>query len=89
MVWPGFLQQLSAVLNPEDTEHNLGEGLKRLSGGRVPSRVICTGHRCSTAALSNPKPHVPSSHSRLKLNRRTLCVLLHFPIHGAAADLKS
>ena len=47
MVDAGFLQQLSAVLDPEDTEHNVGEVLKRLSGGRTPSRVICTGHRCA------------------------------------------
>ena len=41
----GFQQQLSAVLNAEDVEHNIGEALKKLSGGRQPGRVICTGHR--------------------------------------------
>ena len=40
----GFQQQLSAVLNAEDVEHNIGEALMKLSGGRQPSRVICTGH---------------------------------------------
>ena len=40
----GFQQQLSAVLNADDVEHNIGEALKKLSGGRQPSRVICTGH---------------------------------------------
>lgn len=51
MACAGFLQQLSAVLDPEDMDHNVGEVLKRLSGSRVPSRVICTGHRYGTDAL--------------------------------------
>jgi hypothetical protein len=33
------------VLNADDVEHNIGEALKKLSGGRQPGRVICTGHR--------------------------------------------
>ena len=49
----GFQQQLSAVLNAEDVEHNIGEALKKLSGGRQPGRVICTGHRWKRPLLQS------------------------------------
>eukprot|EP00884_Botryococcus_braunii_P010106 jgi/Botrbrau1/19097/Bobra.0077s0011.1 len=40
----GFLQQFSAVVNPDIEDLNIGAVLKKLSGGKIPTRVLCTGH---------------------------------------------
>lgn len=44
LVLAGFLQQFSAVVNPDIPDLNLGAVLKQLSGGKMPNRVLCTGH---------------------------------------------
>ena len=40
----GFLQQFAAVCHPDRSETNMAAVLKELSGGKTPTRVICTGH---------------------------------------------
>ena len=38
------MQQFAAIVDNERPEQHIGEVLKRLSGGRTPSRILCTGH---------------------------------------------
>ena len=40
----GFMQQFASIVDPDRPEQHIGEVLKRLSGGRTPSRILCTGH---------------------------------------------
>ena len=40
----GFLQQFAAVTDDDRPHLHLAHTLKQLSGGRMPNRVICTGH---------------------------------------------
>ncbi|KAK9813912.1 hypothetical protein WJX73_004505 [Symbiochloris irregularis] len=40
----GFLQQFVGVCQPHKPHHDLAAVLMQLSGGKAPTRVICTGH---------------------------------------------
>lgn len=40
----GFLQQFVGVCKPDQPHADLAAVLQQLSGGRAPTRVICTGH---------------------------------------------
>ncbi|KAK9866652.1 hypothetical protein WJX84_004627 [Apatococcus fuscideae] len=40
----GFMQQFAAIVDEGRPEQHIGEVLKRLSGGRKPTRILCTGH---------------------------------------------
>ncbi len=40
----GFMQQFAAIVDPARPEQNIGKVLERLSGGRKPTRIVCTGH---------------------------------------------
>ena len=38
------MQQFAAIVDEKRPEQHIGEVLKRLSGGRKPTRILCTGH---------------------------------------------
>ncbi len=59
MLGIGFLQQFSAVVNPDVEDLNIGAVLKKLSGGKIPARVLCTGHSLggALATLGDPTHH--------------------------------
>lgn len=40
----GFLQQFAAVVDESRPHMHIGKVLAELSSGRVPNRVLCTGH---------------------------------------------
>ena len=40
----GFLKQFMGVCNPDKTHGTLAAVVMELSGGQVPSRVLCCGH---------------------------------------------
>ncbi|KAL0041862.1 hypothetical protein WJX79_007144 [Trebouxia sp. C0005] len=40
----GFLQQFAGVCRPDVPEKNMSSVIEQLSGGRVPTRVLCCGH---------------------------------------------
>ncbi|KAK9842880.1 hypothetical protein WJX74_003838 [Apatococcus lobatus] len=40
----GFMQQFAAIVDNQRPEQHIGEVLKKLSGGRRPTRILCTGH---------------------------------------------
>jgi pimeloyl-ACP methyl ester carboxylesterase len=40
----GFLQQFAGVCRPDVPEKNMSSVIEQLSGGRIPTRVLCCGH---------------------------------------------
>ena len=40
----GFLQQFAGVCQPDVPEKNMSSVIEQLSGGRIPTRVLCCGH---------------------------------------------
>ena len=75
----GFQQQLSAVLNADDVEHNIGEALMKLSGGRQPNRVICTGHSLGGALATLCAPWCAIEYPKADIR----CVTFGSPRVGA------
>ncbi len=58
------MQQFAAIVDNNRPEQHIGEVLKRLSGGKAPSRILCTGHSLggALATLGELISH-PSSES--------------------------
>ncbi len=79
----GFQQQLSAVLNADDMEHNIGEALMKLSGGRQPSRVICTGHSLGGALATLCAPWCAIEYPKADVR----CVTFGSPRVGACSPI--
>ena len=48
----GFLQQILSVTSATNRACNIGVALSELSGGRAPTRVICTGHSLGGAVAT-------------------------------------
>lgn len=38
------MQQFGSIVDPSKPEQDIGLVLQRLSGGRQPTRILCTGH---------------------------------------------
>lgn len=79
MLCAGFLQQFAAVVDESKPEMHLAKVLAELSGGRVPNRVLCTGHSLGGALAtlgghSNSLPCDPSHGCNVK--RTTLRAVL-------------
>ena len=52
----GFMQQFAAIVDQSRPEQHIGEVLKRFSGDRTPSRILCTGHSMGGALATLGKP---------------------------------
>ena len=52
----GFMQQFADIVDEGNSDQHIGRVLERLSEGRKPSRVICTGHSLGGALASLGKP---------------------------------
>ena len=58
----GFMQQFAAIVDNQRPGQHIGEVLKKLSGGRRPTRILCTGHSLGGALATlgrHPTPPPP------------------------------
>lgn len=80
----GFMQQFAAIVDNQRPEQHIGEVLKKLSGGRKPTRILCTGHSLggALATLGQPCPH-PLPRAPLSCSQ---CIW-HMKLHVSRAEL--
>ncbi len=52
----GFLQQFAGVCRPDMPEKNMSSVIEQLSGGRIPTRVLCCGHSLGGALATLGMP---------------------------------
>jgi len=74
----GFLQQFAGVCRPDVPEKNMSSVIEQLSGGRVPTRVLCCGHSLGGALATLGMTYTPAVYdvSALVCHCSLACLLL-------------
>ena len=74
----GFLQQFAGVCQPDVPEKNMSSVIEQLSGGRIPTRVLCCGHSLGGALATLGMTYIAAVYdvSVLVCHSSLACLLL-------------